>query len=84
MESPDTPGWFNGLMSFGAFEGLFAGVVCPWHGEILGEGPDLVGLVVEACGEVVSGVVAFGPVAVSVGDDSPPDCVVVAPAQVSE
>jgi hypothetical protein len=72
------------LVSFGAFEGLLAGVVCPGHGKILGESPDLVGLVVEACGEVVSGVVALGPVAVSVGGDSPPDCVVVASAQLSE
>ena len=51
----------DGLMSFGAFESLLAGVVCPGHGEISGEGPDLVGFVVEAGGEVVSGVVAFGP-----------------------
>jgi hypothetical protein len=41
------------LMSFGAFEGLFGGVVRPGHGEVSGEGPDLVGLVVEAFGEVV-------------------------------
>ena len=32
----------DGLMSFGAFEGLFTGVVGPGHGEVAGEGPDLV------------------------------------------
>ena len=45
----------DGLMSFGAFEGLFTGVVCPGHGEVSGEGPDLFGFVVEACGEVYPG-----------------------------
>jgi hypothetical protein len=74
----------DGLMWFGAFEGLFAGVVRPGHGEVAGEGPDLVGFVVEAGGEVVSGVVALGSVAVAVGGDAPPDCVVVAFAQVGE
>ncbi len=74
----------DGLMSFGALEGLFAGVVRPGHGEVSGEGPDLVGFVVESFGQVVSGVVALGPVAVAVGGDSPPDCVVVASAQISE
>jgi hypothetical protein len=44
----------------------------------------LVGLVVEAFGEVVSGVVALGPVAVPVGSNPPPDSLVVALAQVGE
>jgi hypothetical protein len=35
----------DGLMSFGAFEGLLTGVVGPGHGEVSGEGPDLFGLV---------------------------------------
>ena len=71
-------------MAFGAFEGLLAGVVCPGHGEVSGEGPDLFGLVVETCGEVVSGVVALGPVAVAVGGEAPPDRVVVALTQVGQ
>jgi hypothetical protein len=62
----------DGLVSFGAFEGLFTGVVCPGHGEVSGEGPDLFGFVVEALGEVVSGVVALGPGAVAVGGDAHP------------
>jgi hypothetical protein len=74
----------DGLMSFGAFEGLLAGVVGPGHGEISGEGPDLVGVVVQAGGEGVSRVVALGPLPVPVGGDAPGDCVVVAGAQVGE
>ena len=54
-------------MSFGTFEGLLTGVVCPGHGEVSGEGEDLLGLVTQAGGEGVSGVVALGPVAVLVG-----------------
>jgi hypothetical protein len=71
----------DSLMSLGAFEGLLAGVVGRGHGEVAGEGEDLVGLVVEAFGEGVSGVVARMPVAVAVGGDAPGDCVVVALAQ---
>jgi hypothetical protein len=61
----------DGLMSFGAFEGLLRGVVCPGYGEVSGEGEDLVGLVGESAGEGVSGVVALGPGAVSVGGAFP-------------
>jgi hypothetical protein len=68
----------DSLMSFGALEGLLTGIVCSGHGEVSGEGPDLLGLVVEAFGEVVSGVVAVGPVAVAVGGDAPLDGLVVA------
>ena len=53
----------DGLMSFGAFESLLRGVVCPGYGEVSGEGPDLVGFVGQAGGEVVSGVVEVPPVA---------------------
>jgi hypothetical protein len=38
-------------MSFRASEGLLGGVVCPGHGEVSGEGEDLVG------GQLASGVV---------------------------
>jgi hypothetical protein len=48
----------DGLMSFGAFEGLLAGVCLSRD------------LVVEVFGEVVSGMAALGPVAVPVGSDS--------------
>lgn len=44
----------------------------------------MVGLVVKAGGEGVSGVVAFGPFPVPVGGDAPLDRVVVAGAQVGE
>ena len=71
-------------MSFRSFEGLLTGVVCPGHGEISGEGPDLVGFGGQAAGEGISGMVAACPVAVLVGDDSPGDCFVVAGAQVGE
>jgi len=54
----------DSLMSFGAFEGLLTGIVCSGHGEVSGEGPDLLGLVVEAFGEVVSGVDSSNPAAV--------------------
>ena len=74
----------DGLMSFRALEGLLGGVVRPGHGEVSGEGPDLFGLVTQAGGEVVSGMVALGPVAVAVGGDAPLDRFVVASPQLSE
>ena len=74
----------DGLMSFRTFEGLFGGVVGPGHGEVSGEQRDLLGLVTQACREVVSGVVALGPVAVTVGGDSPRNRFVVASPQVGE
>src|SRR5215207_6262607 len=80
--SVPVPGHF--LMQFGAFECLLAGVVRPGHGEYGGEQPDLVGLGRESSGEVVAGMVAFGPVAVPVGALSPVHGLVVAVSQLGE
>src|SRR5947209_14282122 len=74
----------DGLVSFGAFEGLLGGVVRPGHGEVSGEGPDLLGFGGKSAGEGVSGMVAVGPVAVLVGGDSPLDRLVDAITQVGE
>lgn len=67
----------DGSVSLGALEGLLSGIVHPGSGKVSGEKPDLMGFVGQAFRDVVSRVVAFGPVGVLVDGHSPPDGVVV-------
>lgn len=74
----------DGSVPLGALECLLSGIVRPAPGKVSGEKPDLVGFVGQVLRDVVSRVVAFGPVGVLVAVHFPPDGVVVTLAQFDE
>lgn len=83
-ESVGGPVSGDGLVPFRVSECLFGSVVRPGDLEVVREQPELFGLVLEAPGEGVAGVIACVPVAVPVGGDAPFDGLVLASPQVGQ